>query len=108
MPITSAEALLDAAQAYSLLDSDRRGTLPADLPRRFADPQTFAAKLVRRGWLTPYQAERLLAGAGHELVLGSFRLLEPLGSGGMGQVFKARHLLMDRLVALKLIRPDLL
>jgi WD40 repeat protein len=108
MSITSAEALFDAVRAYSLLGPGGRGTLAPDLPRRFADPEGLARELVRLNWLTPFQAERLLAGQGRELVLGSYRLLEPLGAGGMGQVFKARHLLMDRLVALKLLRSDLL
>jgi hypothetical protein len=40
-------------------------------------------------------------------VLGQYRLLEQLGEGGMGQVFKAVHTLMDRTVAVKFIRPDL-
>jgi serine/threonine protein kinase len=35
--------------------------------------------------------------------LGQYALLEPLGEGGMGQVFKARHRLMDRIVAIKVI-----
>jgi tRNA A-37 threonylcarbamoyl transferase component Bud32 len=35
-----------------------------------------------------------------------YEVLEALGEGGMGQVFKARHLGLDRLVALKLIRSD--
>jgi serine/threonine protein kinase len=37
--------------------------------------------------------------------LGQYQLLEALGAGGMGQVFKARHRLMERTVALKVIHP---
>jgi serine/threonine protein kinase len=40
--------------------------------------------------------------------LGPYQLLEPLGEGGMGRIFKARNVLLDRLVALKLIRSELL
>jgi serine/threonine protein kinase len=64
--------------------------------------------LIRRDWLTPYQANQLLLGKGENLALGPYRLLERLGTGATGDVFKARHLRMDRLVALKIIRKDLL
>ncbi|MEL7337962.1 MAG: hypothetical protein AAFN70_17330, partial [Planctomycetota bacterium] len=41
-------------------------------------------------------------------VLGSYEILRPLGAGGMGRVFLARHHQMGRLVALKTLAPDLL
>ena len=38
--------------------------------------------------------------------VGSYELLDPLGTGGMGEVWLARHALLGRLAAIKLIRPD--
>ena len=39
--------------------------------------------------------------------LGKYRILEPLGRGGMAQVFKAYHPQLDRYVAVKILRSDL-
>ncbi len=41
-------------------------------------------------------------------MLGQYRILEFLGGGGMGQVYKAVHPVMDRTVALKIIAPRLM
>jgi len=67
-----------------------------------------ADELVARGWLTKYQHGLLLSGQGEKLVLGPYRIQEPLGEGGMGMVFKGWHPRLDRFVALKLIRPQVL
>jgi DNA-binding NtrC family response regulator len=40
------------------------------------------------------------------LPVGSYRLIEPLGSGGMGEVWRAKHRLLARPAAVKLIRHD--
>jgi len=40
------------------------------------------------------------------IVAGKYKLIEHLGGGGMGDVFRAEHQYAGRMVALKLLRPD--
>jgi formylglycine-generating enzyme required for sulfatase activity/tRNA A-37 threonylcarbamoyl transferase component Bud32 len=46
------------------------------------------------------------AGAGAATFLGPYELVQMLGSGGMGSVWKARHTKLDKLVALKVLRQE--
>ena len=93
------------------------GLLPASdvasaRDRSHKDPTTSTVAgliewLVQEHKLTRYQANILARGQSGGLVLGNYVILDKLGQGGMGTVFKARHRRMNRLVALKVLPQSL-
>jgi serine/threonine protein kinase len=94
---------------------ERAGVVPAgklrDVQARIVprtgpgDSVALAHQLIADGTLTEFQARRLLRGK-KDLTFGRYTLLDHIGQGARGRVFKARHRLMDRVVALKVILPD--
>ena len=61
-------------------------------------------QFVKAGLITRYQTAKILKGQGEDLVLGNYLLLNPIGRGGMGVVYRAKHRWMDRIVALKILK----
>jgi len=99
--------LLELVEKSQLLNAPQREEVRQVLQRKFPQPEALTQELLRRGWLTPFQAKLLAQGRGGQLLLGPYLLLEPLGEGASGQVFKARHQKLGRLTALKVLRRDL-
>jgi serine/threonine protein kinase len=67
------------------------------------DGEALAQRLIAAGKLTAFQAAAVRQRRFEELVIGNYQVLDRLGAGGMGTVFKARHRRMKRVVALKLL-----
>src|SRR5262249_35774369 len=72
------------------------------------EPQELAWEMLQRGWLTQFQIKRLFQGRAAELFLGPYLILSRIGKGGMGYVYQARHRLMNRTVALKVMHAEAL
>ncbi|GIW86984.1 MAG: hypothetical protein KatS3mg108_1308 [Isosphaeraceae bacterium] len=85
-------------------DEIRARVLSGDLP---FDAEELAERLVRDQVLTSYQASRLLKNKPHGMALGKYVLLDKIGAGSMGRVYLARHQLMNRQVAIKIVAPEI-
>lgn len=75
--------------------------LPPD--RRPTDPASMAKELVQSKKLTKYQAACIYQGRPFHLLFGKYEVIDRIGVGGMGQVYRARHRQMDRLAAVKVL-----
>jgi len=71
------------------------------------ESRELADQLIQERVITPYQSRRLLANKPHGMILGKYVILDRIGSGSMGRVYKAQHQLMGRVVALKIIAPEI-
>src|SRR5271165_5925209 len=67
------------------------------------EPAKAAGVLIRDGFLTHFQADNLLQGKWRRFTIGKYKVLERIGSGGMGSVYLCEHKFMRRRVAVKVL-----
>ena len=108
-PTTGEEllAVLESSQLVhkNLLDNLR--TQLKSLGPDAQDPQKLALILIKNHVCTTYQARQLLEGRYKGFYIGKYKFLELLGAGGMGKVYLAEQITMQRLVAIKVVRQNI-
>ncbi len=101
-----ASALFQRLLTASVILREDWESLPAERRQGIKDsedPLLLIELLVREGLLTDYQASRVSIGKTYGLVLGNYRVLERVGAGAMGVVYKGEHVRMRRPVAIKVL-----
>jgi serine/threonine protein kinase len=106
MPLPSIDAFLDLVNKSGVVEPVRLDTYVDKLRAARTlppDAAKLAGLLVRDAVLTQFQAQQLLAGKWKGFFIGKYKVLEKLGSGGMGTVYLAEHKFMKRRVAIKVL-----
>src|SRR5262245_17012725 len=91
MPEQAQATLFDRLRESDLLEPAQLDELARLAEAKDPDPRALARVLLQRRLLSKYQVNLVAQGKGKELRVGPYLLLDKLGEGGMGQVFKARH-----------------
>ena len=112
MPATRSNFEISREEFYRNLQdsgllSDEDLAKHSALLARISDVPAAIQMLVDSQVLTPFQVAAIVRRQFEQLHVGNYDILSKLGSGGMGAVFKARHRRMKRIVAVKVLSPEI-
>ena len=96
-------AFLQNLRKSGLLDESQLQEIASWPSATAGDDRALAQELVDREFLSRFQAHLLLSGRTQGFVIGPYTIVDRIGAGGMGQVYKAVHRHMLRTVALKVL-----
>jgi serine/threonine protein kinase len=71
------------------------------------DPNAILSYLLVAGHITEYHGRELYAGRNKGFIIGKYKVLKPLASGGMGVVLHCEHVHMRHPVAIKLLPREM-
>jgi serine/threonine protein kinase len=102
------ESFLDLVQRSKLVEKDQLQEIVARLKEESGgelpeDVDAVAKRLLAENLISPWQSEKLLEGKHRGFFLGRYKLLGEIGTGGMSRVYLGEHVLMRRLVAIKVL-----
>lgn len=108
MPKVSTQKFVALAKRSGLVTEEEFAQFFSDFADRSQEPppedaQALAGYLIEAGLLNQWQAANLLKGKHKGFMLGKYRLQGHLGTGGMSSVYLAKHPVMERLVAVKVL-----
>ena len=92
----SSSGLVSAEQLRALHEEQGEATIPRT-------PTDYVAEFARRNLLRAHNPQQAGKRLEKGVLFAGYLLLEKIGAGGMGEVFRALHLRMNRIVALKLV-----
>jgi serine/threonine-protein kinase len=101
------EQFVDLVKRSGLVDDERLTQALSGVDQSVKDSGIVASSLTKAGLLTEWQSEKLLQGRHKGFYLGKYKLLNHIGTGGMGSVYLAEHQVMRHRVAIKLLPSHL-
>jgi CheY-like chemotaxis protein/tRNA A-37 threonylcarbamoyl transferase component Bud32 len=104
MALEDTNALAKLMLAIGLVSESQLQEAWEDVGHRVGEPELFLNFLKKKGYITPFQAEKLRKGDKDGYFIGGYRILYKIASGSFGRVYRAEDRHSGQIVALKILR----